>query len=304
MANWFFASNNQPQGPYPEAQFRDLIARGTITPQTLVWSEGMANWQTAGEVPGLMSGGMAPPMIPPGSGPLTRGGHDAGSGGYGGAAALSFDFGILDFVWRTIVLLLGILFVIPLPWALVWYQKWFVSCVQVPGRPNLSFTGSAGIVAIWYFGAIAVASIPAVLASKAELQALNHVFEIIQLVLDYLLLRYVVANLASNGQPLGLSFSGSFWAFLGWNILVAISFITIIGWAWVFTAEIRWMCRNIQGTRRAVVYEGSGLQLLWRTIVAVICSVFIIPIPWVYRWIIRWQLSQTELVDRGAYAGG
>ena len=28
MSNWFFAANGQQQGPYPEAQFRDLIANG------------------------------------------------------------------------------------------------------------------------------------------------------------------------------------------------------------------------------------------------------------------------------------
>jgi GYF domain 2 len=302
MANWFFASNGQQQGPYPEAQFRDLIARGAVTPQTLVWSEGMAGWQKAGEIPGLMSGGMAPPAMPPGGGPVMSGGGYGAPASYGGGSALAIDFGIWDFVWRSIVLLLGVIVVIPAPWAICWYTNWLVSCVQVPGRPNLSFTGKPMTIAIWYFGAIILAIILAVLASQTDNQAFNHVFNIVQLVLDWLLLRYVVANIASNGQPLGLSFSGSFWAFLGWNILVAISFITIIGWAWVFAAEIRWICRNIQGTRRAVTFRGTGLEFLWRVLVALIASVFIIPIPWVYRWMMQWQLSQTELVDRGAYA--
>jgi GYF domain 2 len=57
--SWFFAANGQQQGPYPDPQFRDLIARGALNAQTLVWSEGMAGWQKAGEVPGLMGGGMA-----------------------------------------------------------------------------------------------------------------------------------------------------------------------------------------------------------------------------------------------------
>ena len=53
--SWFLAANGQQQGPYPEAQFRDLIARGAVNAQTLVWSEGMAGWMQAGEVPGLQS---------------------------------------------------------------------------------------------------------------------------------------------------------------------------------------------------------------------------------------------------------
>ena len=57
MANrsWFYASEGQQQGPYPEAQLREFIARGTVTADTLVWSEGMAGWQKAGEIPGLFS---------------------------------------------------------------------------------------------------------------------------------------------------------------------------------------------------------------------------------------------------------
>jgi hypothetical protein len=302
--SWFFASNGQQQGPFPEAQFRDLIARGQVSPQTLVWCEGMANWQKAGEVPGLMSGGMAPPAMPPGGPMMGAGGYGAPAGGYGAAAggALSIDFGIWDFVWRGLALLLSFLVIIPAPWALCWYLNWLVSCVKVPGRPNLSFTGKPGTIAMWYFGAVVLLIILAVLASQTENNAFNHIFNIAQLVLDWLLLRYIIANIASNGQPLGLSFSGSFWGFIGWNILVAISFITIIGWAWVFTAELRWICRNIQGSRRAVVFNGTGLELLWRAIVAMLASLFIIPIPWVYRWMMRWQASQTELVDRSTLA--
>jgi hypothetical protein len=123
--------------------------------------------------------------------------------------------------------------------------------------------------------------------------------EFVQILLYWLFLRWLVANLASNDQPLGLSFSGGYWALLGWNILLALSIITIIGWAWVVAAMARWFCRNIQGTRRQVVYKGTGLQNLWRTLVMAICCAFVIPIPWLYRWMMRWQLSQTELVERG-----
>jgi GYF domain 2 len=44
---WFYASGGQQHGPYPEVQLREFIARGTVTPDTLVWTEGMVNWQRA-----------------------------------------------------------------------------------------------------------------------------------------------------------------------------------------------------------------------------------------------------------------
>ena len=94
--------------------------------------------------------------------------------------------------------------------------------------------------------------------------------------------------------------TGSIWAYIGWNILLAISFITIIGWAWVYTAQIRWMCRHIEGTRRAIVFNATGLEFLWRAVVTMIGCLLIIPIPWVMRWFIRWYVSQFGLVEREA----
>src|SRR6202012_3114907 len=155
--SWFFAANGQQQGPYQEAQFRELIARGTVTAQTLVWSNGMAGWQKAGDVPGLMAGAGAPPAPPPRgvpqpSGPMMSGGNYASAAG----SRLSIELGIWNLIWRGLVLSLGMILVIPTPWVIRWYTNWFVSCVRVPGRPNLSFTGKVGTIALWYFIPIAV----------------------------------------------------------------------------------------------------------------------------------------------------
>src|SRR5690242_13262520 len=80
MASWFYASEGKQQGPFPEGQFRDLVAQGVVRPDTLVWTEGMAGWQKAAEIPGLVGGGGAPPMIPAGGPPMM------GSRGYAGDA--------------------------------------------------------------------------------------------------------------------------------------------------------------------------------------------------------------------------
>ncbi|MGY3388899.1 hypothetical protein ACVWW6_001490 [Bradyrhizobium sp. USDA 3311] len=291
MASWFYASEGKQQGPFPEGQFRDLIAQGVVRPDTLVWTEGMAGWQKAAEIPGLVGGG-APPMIPAG-GPPTMGGR--GNGGAAGGS-LSVDFGILEFTWRSIVMLIGMCFVIPAPWVFVWYTKWIVPCVKVPGRPNLSFTGNAMALVPWFFGFIVLAIAIGFIGS----QLLSNLLFLVQIVLYWLLIKWIVANLASNGQPLGLSFTGSVWAYVGWNLLFAISIITIIGWAWVAAAQMRWFCRSIEGTRREIVFKGSGLEILWRGIVAAILFSLIIPIPWLYRWIMNWFASQTELAPRGS----
>lgn len=287
--SWFFASQGQQQGPYPEAQLLAFIASGRIDADTLVWTEGMAAWQRAGEIPGFMSAASSPPAGFVSGSPVTRAGAvDSGS--------LLIDFGIWEFIWRSVVFFIGAILVIPLPWVLAMYCRWIVSCTQVPARPNLTFTGRPVTALWWFLGAIVLI----ICLSLTGVRYLNSLTILIQLGLYWLAIKWFVANLASNGQPLGLSFSGSFWGYLGWNILAALSIITIIGWAWVYTAQMRWMCRHIEGTRRDVVFEATGLQYLWRAIVTLLACSFLIPIPWALRWFMRWHASQTVLVERTA----
>ncbi len=290
--SWFFASQGQQQGPYPEHQLRELIAAGTIGPDTLVWCEGMANWQKAADIPGLLDAGTSPPAVARPAGPPVIGG-----GGPGGP--LSIDFGIWDFTWRSLLLVFGILLVIPAPWVIAMYCRWIVSCTHVPGRPNLSFTGQAGTIALWFFGAIIVAFA----VSRIDVQLFNSLEIFAQFTLYWLFIRWFISNIASNGQPMGLTFSGSVVAYIAWNLLVVLAIFTVIGWAWAYVAQVRWFCRNIQGTRREVIFTGTGLQFLWRTLVALIVSLFIITIPWMYRWLTQWMVSNTVLVERKAPTG-
>lgn len=294
--SWFVAAGDKQEGPYSEEEFRDLIARGHVRADTYVWADGMQDWQYAGDIPGLLSAGRAPPVLPRAAGSGKASVASYGSADSGAAGALDSDFPFLEFVWRSLVFCIGSLFVIPLPWLLVWYLKWLVPCVRVPGRPNLSFEGTAMTVVPWYFGAVVLVIAVAMLGSEL----LSNLTIIVQVALYWLFIKWAVANLASNGQPLGLSFSGTIWAYLGWNLLVVVSVLTIIGWAWVYAAWTRWMCKNIQGTRRSVIFNGTGLEILWRGLVVIIGCVLIIPIPWVVRWYMQWFISQLAVVPRDA----
>ena len=288
--SWFYADKGQQQGPFPEAQFREFIARGTVRADTLVWTEGMGAWQRAGEIPGLMSAAAGPPSLP-GAQPATGGG------------SLSIEFGIVGFLGQALLFLVGAILIIPLPWVLIANLRWLTASTHVPGRPDLTFIGKATTILVWYLGAIALAIALAFVDDPiSDGQLANVASFLIQLGLYWLGIRWFFANLVSAGQPLGLHFTGSFWGYLGWNILAVASVITIIGWAWVYTAQARWICRHIEGTRREVIFTASGLQYLWRAIVFVIGFILIIPIPWVVRWMMRWHASQIVLVERGGRA--
>ena len=59
--NYYYALNGQQQGPISEAELDALVAAGTITADTLVWREGLANWQPYQEVRGAANQGAAAP---------------------------------------------------------------------------------------------------------------------------------------------------------------------------------------------------------------------------------------------------
>ncbi len=112
--------------------------------------------------------------------------------------------------------------------------------------------------------------------------------------------RWIAANFSSQGRQLPISFDGSALTYVGWHVLTYLSFITIIGWAWVITAWMRWNCRNVIGTQREIMFIATGLEVLWRTVVFGVGAALIIPIPWVMRWYATWYVSQFELVERDA----
>lgn len=62
---YFAAIEGQQAGPFDEATLKQQIAGGRVTKETLVWTEGMANWTAAGEVAGVAKlFGSVPPPLP------------------------------------------------------------------------------------------------------------------------------------------------------------------------------------------------------------------------------------------------
>ena len=49
---WYYAESGKQVGPLTEDQFQQLIQAGTIRGETLVWRQGMANWQPCREATG------------------------------------------------------------------------------------------------------------------------------------------------------------------------------------------------------------------------------------------------------------
>lgn len=50
MPAYYVGIDGKPVGPLDEAKLREMVAKGTLTEESLVWTEGMANWIKAADV--------------------------------------------------------------------------------------------------------------------------------------------------------------------------------------------------------------------------------------------------------------
>ena len=43
--DWYFSRDDEKVGPLDDAEFYELVSRGIVSPETMVWNEGMSDWQ-------------------------------------------------------------------------------------------------------------------------------------------------------------------------------------------------------------------------------------------------------------------
>ena len=66
--NWYYADAGRQVGPVDDAALDELVGTGVVRPDTLVWREGMANWQPHSAVRGPKPPPPMPAMMPIGAG--------------------------------------------------------------------------------------------------------------------------------------------------------------------------------------------------------------------------------------------
>jgi hypothetical protein len=281
---WYLDPNRTQLGPVGEDEFVRLIRQGAITRETLMWTAGMGEWRMAGEVPNV-----AALFGPPASGAMSAGAPAGPLAGGPAAGPLHPAIPVWGFFWRSVVTIIGIVLIIPAPWVGPWFYKWLCERVSLPdGRP-LTFSGKPGDIWYVFVGWGALMWIGQLQDGRYELLTI-----VVSWILGVLLLKWVCTHASTADERLKLSFEGGYLPYIGWNILLALSAITIIGWAWVMKYMLRWICQNVRGTAE-FAFTGTGLEILWRTIVVVLLCILIIPIPWMMRWYTQWILSQVAV---------
>lgn len=301
---YFVDPANTQQGPVGSSEIVRLVRSGTIRRDTLIWHTGMPDWRPAGEVTGLASlfagAAPAPPPAPrarPPASSYAPSMADARTAATFGAAdhadGLIAVLGVWGLFWRTLVMFLGALVIIPAPWVYTMMYRFVIDNISLPDGRRLTFAGQP--LDIWYIF-IGLAALGLV---GQFLQIALIVTVPLGFVLSFMALRWVCDKLGSEDGSVRLAFTGSMGGYVGLNVLVILSVITIIGWAWMMAYMLRWICRNVSGTE-AFEFVGSGLSILWRSIVFVLASAFLIPIPWMLRWYTVWFISQVRAVPAHA----
>jgi uncharacterized RDD family membrane protein YckC len=61
--NWYYVADGKQAGPVDDAQLAGLVHVGKILPETLVWRDGMADWQPYGQVRPQATTAAVPPVV-------------------------------------------------------------------------------------------------------------------------------------------------------------------------------------------------------------------------------------------------
>jgi hypothetical protein len=297
---YYVDGDRKQQGPVAVDEIARLIGEGRIRQETLIWHAGMADWSAAGqmsEFASLFPQRMpVPPARPLGDSVPIAGVHPdvAAGGASGGLVAVLPVWGLF---WRFLVNALGGLLVVPAPWTNTMFYRFLCAHTWLPDGRRLTFNGKAGD--IWYvFVGVSALSLISILVAF-EIPRLSLVSRIVSISstigLLFFIFRWICAKVGSEDGSVKIAFTGGFWGYVGWNLLVYVSVFTIIGWAWALKYMMRWICRSISGTVGFEFVGGAG-AILWRTLVTALASILLIPIPWVMRWYMVWFLSQVRVV--------
>lgn len=210
-----------------------------------------------------------------------------------GKISFEFSASALEYFGRALLMGILVILLFPGPWAIGWFNRWFVKNIRMSDSTQIHFVGTgrqiwAPVVLLWLLN-VAGNFIPGVW---------NLLFSLVSFPLSCLvyifMMRWFVENIVLNPGP-ALSFQGKYLSYLGWMLLMILSMFTIIGWAWAVVAMYRWMCRNVDWAGHTVEFNATGWGLLWRSVVGILGCILIIPIPWISLWLTKWYISNVSV---------
>ena len=186
--------------------------------------------------------------------------------------------------------------IIPAAWGAAALYRWLTRNLSFDDDTKAFFEGQGGQVWGYFALSMLLGYVPLLFNLAEDTTTISYIsigLSILMLpisaAIGIRIVRWLIANIKfSDGT--NLNFKGSYAPYLGWLLLNSLSVFTVIGWAWVSVAFLRWVCRNIEADSNEIEFVGSGWGLLWRSVLAGLASLFIIPIPWIWLWVFRWGI--------------
>jgi hypothetical protein len=176
--------------------------------------------------------------------------------------------------------------------------RWFCRSLTFSDGSTADFSGRAGQILLWWIVWLLAGRRWRFVSYEPLLEFLIY---LATLWATWQVMRWFVRSIElSSGKR--LAFTGAYWELLGWEILFGLSFLTVIGWAWVLAAIYRWFARNAHGDGVALQFHGEGVSVLWRTVATVLFSLPVVTIPWAWLWYARWVVRNTTLEGQLAEA--
>ena len=168
----------------PPRRSLELVDSRIVLAATLIWTSGMADWARADAVAAFAG---AFPSSPPSAARAKLGAPPG---------PLTATFRAWGLFWRSLVTALAIVFVIPAPWAGVWFYKWVAGKVILPGGRPLRLNGEVGEIWWAFVGAGLVQWIGSTLDAALGAKALGALASLLPIGFAWALVRWFCAHAA------------------------------------------------------------------------------------------------------------
>lgn len=276
MDEFFFKDRSGAQnGPVSLGELVALVRSGRVAPDCLVWAEGIE--PTRADAFDALAEAF-------------RDRH-AAEAPIAGRGPMRADFPVWGLFWRLLAFGVSIALILPAPWVGVWFYRWLAERIALPSGERLRLMGA--VKDSWHiFAGLGVTSYldPATQGTDLHLPiTLIGLFANIWLGLA--LIGWFTRSLWGDRNGVKLSFAGGYWPYFGWVLLFGLSMLTVIGWAWAAKYQMRWLARQVRGSH-SFEFAGTGVEILWRTLVLALGMGLLIPAPWALRWFSNWWVGQ------------
>jgi uncharacterized membrane protein YjgN (DUF898 family) len=282
--NFFFKDRSGAQnGPVSLEELATLAATGRLAPDCLVWGDGVEP-SPASAFDALAAAFRDAPKT---------------AATAAGRGPLEPSFPVWGLFWRSLVYAIGVTLILPAPWVGVWFYRFVAEHVALPGGKRLHLESTVGESG-WIFAGLGLAAVLDAVYGGAEAAAYaNLIGFALGAWLTVRLIDWFCRSLRAEDGSLSLVFAGESYVYLGWILLLVLSTVAVIAWAWVLKYMLRWVCAKIAGTHR-FEFVATGFDLLWRIFVLVLAMAFLIPLPWAMRWFQNWFVSQIVVTPAAA----